>query len=253
MSEHPASRLRDRPEHSPASPLSIHAMTVAYRRKPVLWDIDFDAPIGSLVAIVGPNGAGKSTLLKCALGILAPQSGSATVFGEPAVALADATKERIGYVPQAPSVFTWMRVRELIAFIGGFYPRWNQGLIDRLIGEWGVPRDAKVGTLSPGQAQQLNIFLALGHEPDLLVLDEPASTLDPVARREFLKAVLGIALTGDRTVLFSTHITSDLERVADSVAMLKDGRITYAGSLDSLKDQSEKSLEDIFLELHHAG
>jgi ABC-2 type transport system ATP-binding protein len=236
----------------PEAVLELRSLVRGYAQ-PVLTGVDLAVPRGTVMGLLGLNGAGKSTLLKCGLGILVPQSGSATVFGEPAIALADATKERIGYVPQAPSVFTWMRVRELIAFIGGFYPRWNHGLIDRLIGEWGVPQDAKVGTLSPGQAQQLNIFLALGHEPELLVLDEPASTLDPVARREFLRAVLGIALAGDRTVLFSTHITSDLERVADSVAVLQDGRITYAGSLDTLKDQGEKSLEDIFLELHHVG
>jgi ABC-2 type transport system ATP-binding protein len=236
----------------PDTVLELRSLVRGYA-EPVLTGVDLAVPRGTVMGLLGRNGAGKSTLLKCGLGILVPESGSATVFGEPAVALDEAAKERIGYVPQALSVFTWMRVRELIAFIGGFYSRWNQPLIDRLIGEWGVPQDAKVGTLSPGQAQQLNIFLALGHEPELLVLDEPASTLDPVARREFLKAVLGIALAGDRTVLFSTHITSDLERVADSVAVLQDGRITYAGSLDALKDQGEKSLEDIFLELHHVG
>lgn len=236
----------------PDTVLELRSLVRGYG-KPVLTGVDLAVPRGTVMGLLGRNGAGKSTLLKCALGVLVPESGSATVFGEPSGALTEAAKERIGYVPQAPSVLTWMRVRELIAFVGGFYPRWNQALIDRLIGEWGVPREAKVGTLSPGQAQQLNIFLALGHEPELLVLDEPASTLDPLARREFLKAVLGIALAGDRTVLFSTHITSDLERVADSVAVLKDGRIAYAGSLDALKDQGEKSLEDIFLEMHHGA
>jgi ABC-2 type transport system ATP-binding protein len=232
--------------------LELHKLVRSYGKQPVLTGLDLTLPRGAVTGLLGRNGAGKSTLIKCALGVLVPDSGSATVFGESAGSITESTKERIGYVPQTPSVFSWMRVHQVIAFVGGFYPRWNHALIERLVKEWGVPLDAKVGKLSPGQAQQLNIFLALGHEPELLVLDEPASTLDPLARREFLKAVLDIALSGERTVVFSTHITSDLERVADSVAVLKDGLITFAGSLDTLKEQTEKSLEDIFLEMHHA-
>jgi ABC-2 type transport system ATP-binding protein len=133
-----------------------------------------------------------------------------------------------------------MRVRQIIEYTAAFYPRWNERLIDALLRDWRLDAYERVGTLSVGQLQKLAIILGLGHEPDLLVLDEPAASLDPVARRDFLKALLEIAADGRRTILFSTHITSDLERVADRVAILRNGRISYHGELDALKDNIKR-------------
>ena len=131
-----------------------------------------------------------------------------------------------------------MKIRQITAYTGAFYPRWNKALVDRLLRDWELNPEERVAALSVGQTQKLAIILALGHEPELLVLDEPAASLDPVARRQFLATLLD--MVGDRTVLFSTHITSDLERVADRVAILMDGQIVYSGELDTLKDSVKR-------------
>jgi ABC-2 type transport system ATP-binding protein len=197
-------------------------------------------PAGSVVGLLGKNGAGKTTLIKCALGLLQPETGESRIFGQSAWSLDAAAKARIGYVPQTAGLYGWMRVGQLADYTAAFYPRWNSKLVNDLISQWELSSDQRIGKLSVGTQQKLAIILALGHEPDLLVLDEPAASLDPSARRDFLKAVLSVAAEGNRTVLFSTHITSDLERVADRVALLKTGRIAYDGELDTLKDSLKR-------------
>ena len=212
----------------------------AFKKKQVLEGVDLEIPAGSVVGLLGKNGAGKTTLIKCALGLLRLHGGESSIFGQDSWDLDAAAKARLGYVPQVVSLYPWMKVRHLIAYTASFYPRWNDGLVDRLVTNWELEPNDRIGPLSVGQLQKLAIVLALGHEPDLLVLDEPVASLDPGGRREFLRTILEMAMTGERTVLFSTHITSDLERVADRVAILKDGRIAYCGELDALKDQVKR-------------
>jgi ABC-2 type transport system ATP-binding protein len=133
-----------------------------------------------------------------------------------------------------------MKVRHILDYTGSFYRRWNATLADRLARDWRIPLAQRAGTLSVGETQKLAIVLALAHEPDVLILDEPVAALDPIARREFLKVVLEIAAGGSRSVLFSTHITSDLERVANHVAILQNGAISFFGELGELKDQIKR-------------
>ncbi len=216
--------------------LELRGVTKRFKEKTVLDQLDFAVPRGSVTGLLGKNGAGKTTLLKCALGLQTPQAGTITVLGEDSRSLSGSAKARLAYVPQEVSLYPWMKVRQIVAYTAAFYPRWNSSLIERLIKEWEINPEDKVGPLSTGQLQKLGILLALGHEPELLILDEPVASLDPAARRQFLATLLEIALTGDRTVLFSTHITSDLERVADRVAVLKEGRIVYNDELSSLKE-----------------
>ena len=163
-----------------------------------------------------------------------------TILGEPAWNLSASAKQSIGYVPQSPQLYPWMQVRHIIAYVGSFYVRWKPRLVERLVDEWEIPLNRRAGTLSVGELQKLALVLAMGHEPELLVLDEPVAALDPAARREFLKYVLEIAAGGNRTVIFSTHITSDLERVADRVAILQRGHISFFGELGELKDQVKR-------------
>ena len=212
----------------------------AFKKKQVLKGVDLDIPAGSVVGLLGKNGAGKTTLIKCALGLLRLNAGNASIFGQDSWDLDADAKARLGYVPQVVSLYPWMKARQLISYTASFYPRWNDGLVDRLLTDWELDTNARIGPMSVGQLQKLAIVLAIGHEPDLLVLDEPAASLDPGGRREFLRTILDMAMTGEKTVLFSTHITSDLERVADRVAILKDGQITYYGELDALKDQVKR-------------
>jgi ABC-2 type transport system ATP-binding protein len=219
-----------------SSVLKLDGVVKRYRDKPVLDGVDLSIPAGSVVGLLGKNGAGKTTLLKAALGLIKPDAGTAALLGEPAWSLSADAKARLGYVPQTVTLYPWMRVRQVIDYTAAFYPRWNMAFVWQLIRDWQLDADDKVGTLSVGTLQKLAIILALGSEPDLLVLDEPAASLDPAARRDFLKALLDIAVNGSRTIVFSTHITSDLERVADRVAILRAGRIAYHGELDALKD-----------------
>jgi ABC-2 type transport system ATP-binding protein len=218
---------------------SVISARQVYRRfgpKQVLRGVDLDIPRGSVVGLLGQNASGKTTLIKCLLGLLRIDSGQLEVFGENSWWLTANAKARIGYVPQDIVLYDWMCVEQMIAYTAAFYPHWNEKLVERLTSTWQVPLYDRIGLLSAGQLQKLAILLAMGHEPDLLILDEPVAGLDPVARRDFLRAILEIAEDADRTVLFSTHITSDLERVASRAAILRDGRIVFHDELDVLKD-----------------
>jgi ABC-2 type transport system ATP-binding protein len=236
----------------------------------VLKGITAEVRRGDVVGLLGLNGSGKTTLLETALGFAVPDEGSARLFGQSASALADEKlKHRIGFVPQQDELLDQLKGRDFLSLIGRFYPRWNPGLIQRLAESWDVPLHRRAAKLSVGQRQKLSILAALGHEPELLILDEPVASLDPLARRQFLQELIDMVSDGSRTILFSTHIVSDLERIASRVWILKNGQLAVDESLDALKEQAEtveltaagglgrsaqgiagKSLEEIFLELH---
>jgi ABC-2 type transport system ATP-binding protein len=195
---------------------------------------------GEVLGLLGANGSGKTTLIKCALGLIRTSAGRVTVFGENSWDLSASAKSRLGYVPQEVTSYPWMRVRQVIAYTAAFYPNWNQPLVAALSERWHVPLEDRVGALSTGQLQTVGILLALGHRPELLVLDEPVASLDPSARRQFLRTLLEMLEDDRQTILFSTHITSDLERVAQRVAILGDGQIRFHGDLDELKDRVKR-------------
>jgi len=281
--------------------IEVTDLCKSFDRKDVLRNLSLTVPRGSVLGLLGKNGSGKSTLIKCLTGLLQPSGGSTRIFGEESWDLSADAKLRLGYAPQEVSLYPWMRVRQLIEYTSSFYPNWNRAQVDALARRWELPLEERVGPMSLGQQQKVSLLLALGHEPDLLILDEPVASLDPAARREFLSTILEIAGVGERTVVFSTHITSDLERVADRVAILREGKIVDHEELDDLKDRVKRlrihaavagalrcevsgpnalvavrdvhppllselqsqwnadvtvedlSLEDIFLEIHHAS
>jgi ABC-2 type transport system ATP-binding protein len=170
------------------------------------------------------------------LGFSPPTKGSTTVFGEDSLALSAAAKARIGFVPQQDELLGVLTGKQLLAIVASFHADWSRELIDRLIAEWGVPLDRRIFTLSVGERQKLSVLAALGHQPDLLVLDEPVASLDPIARRQFLHELFAIAESTARAVLFSSHIVSDLERAASKVWIVKDGRLHWQGEIDALKE-----------------
>lgn len=223
-----------------SAPLSVVGVTRSYGRHQVLKDLNFTLPAGSVVGLLGRNGSGKTTLLRCALGLLKLDAGRIETLGEDAWRLSAQAKARIGYVPQTNHLYGWMRIEHLIRYHAAFYPHWNWSLADRLVRMWQLPMDQRVKKLSVGQLQQLAIVLAMGHEPELLILDEPVAALDPTARRGFLQTIIEIVDQPTRSVLFSTHITADVERVCDRVAVLKDGRIELHEELDTLKDRIKR-------------
>jgi len=194
-----------------------------------------------VVGVIGKNGAGKTTLLETLLGFSPPTSGTAQVFGEEATQMSNAVKARIGFVPQQEELLPTLTGRRQLALNGCFYRNWDHALIERLAREWEVPLDRRVGALSSGERQKLATLMALGNHPDLLVLDEPVAALDPLARRRFLQQLLEIAADPSRAVIFSSHIVSDLERVANRIWILRDGVLLWDGDTDALK-QSVKRL-----------
>ena len=215
----------------------------------VLRGIDAEAFTGDVIGLIGLNGAGKTTLLETALGLCPPSGGAAYLFGRESSAHLDQDlKARVGFVPQRDELLDNMPGKGYLKLIANFYPRWNWDLIKRLAAEWQVPLDQRSSDMSIGQRQKLSILSALGHEPQLIILDEPVASLDPLARRQFLKELVDIASSQTRTIVFSTHIVTDLERVASRVWLLRDGVLAVDEELDALKDRSALSLEDYFLE-----
>ena len=221
-----------------AAPVRIEQFSLAYGAKTVLQQLDWQPPAGQVVGLLGRNGAGKTSLLEALLGLRAGQGGRAQVFGETLPTLSDAARARIGYVPQQSNLFEWMTPDELLAYFRSFYPRWNSAKVDGLLSRWGIARGQAIAKLSGGQQQRLSIIRALAHEPDLLVLDEPVSSLDPAGRRDFLQELVAQVVGHGTTVVFSTHILSDLERVAFNVAFLAGGRIVLQAPLDELMEEA---------------
>jgi len=222
------------------SAIVIQGVSKTFGKQQILRDLDWEIPAGAVVGLLGVNGSGKSTLIRCMLGLLKPDSGNLTMLGQDVWDLPSETKARIGYVDQQPKLFPWMKGKQLLEHIGSFYPSWDQAMLEQLAERWKTPLDQTFGSLSPGQQHKLAILSALGNDPDVLVLDEPVSSLDPVGRRDFLKSLLGHSRDRQRTILFSTHITSDLERVASHVAVLVDGQIRWFDELDNLKDRLKR-------------
>ena len=218
--------------------LSLQDLHVAFGAQRVLAGLDWSLPPGQVVGLLGRNGAGKTTLIETLLGLRDPDAGRAMLFGQPSAALDDEARARIGYVPQRSDLFEWMTADQLLAYFRSFYPRWNTAKVDGLMARWDIARDKPIGKLSDGQQQRLSIIRALAHEPGLLVLDEPVSSLDPAGRRDFLRELVEQVVDRRTTVVFSTHILSDLERVAFDVAFLSGGKIALHAPLDELLESS---------------
>ena len=223
---------------APSSSVSLAGIEVAYGKQSVLRGVDWRLEPGQVVGLLGRNGVGKTTLLETLLGLREPAAGEVQLFGTPVALLDDAERARIGYVPQQSDLFDWLTAAQLLDYFRSFYPRWNAAKVDSLLSRWEIARDKPIARLSGGQKQRLSIVRALAHEPDLLVLDEPVASLDPAGRRDFLRELVEQVIDRGTTVVFSTHILSDLERVAFNVAFLARGRIALQAPLDALLDET---------------
>jgi len=220
--------------------ISMRSVKKQFNNKVVLDGLNFELKAGQVMGLLGRNAAGKSTMMKIAMGLVLPNEGELRTLDELPEHFSDAVRDRIGYVAQEFNGFQAFRVRELLSFIAQFYSRWDEQYQDSLLKRFELDPQQKIIKLSGGQKQLVALVMALAHRPQLLVLDEPVSALDPLNRREFLAELIQLAIDNDSTVLFSTHITSDIERVASHVCFLSGGKIALQGELDDIRDRVRK-------------
>lgn len=209
----------------------------AYERgKNVLEGVSFSVGPGEVVGLLGRNGAGKTTLIRIAMGMIEAQEGSVRVFGMEPQDQPVEVKRRLGYVSEEQILPPFLRVGDVIDLHRDLFPTWDSSVADRLSNNFGLPRSAKVGQLSKGEARQVALMCAVAHVPELLLLDEPAGGLDPVARREFLETSINVLNDTGTAILFSSHYMTDVERLAERVVLLHDRRVLIDSSLDDLRE-----------------
>ena len=232
--------------------INVSALTRCFGATTALASVSVSMPRGAVYGLVGVNGAGKTTLIKHILGLLRPDSGSVRVFGLDPVADPVAVLSRIGYLSEEKDLPGWMRVDELMRYSRAFYPAWDDGYAEQLRQTFALDPTAKIQTLSKGQKARAGLLIALAYRPELLVLDEPSSGLDPIVRRDILGAVIRTIADEGRTVLFSSHLLEEVEQVADHVSMIHQGTIVLSAPLDDIRESHRvdgrvPSLDEIFV------
>jgi len=205
-----------------------------------LDNIDLGIKRGEIIGLLGANGAGKSTLLRCIIGLYPADHGSCVTFDTDATKLTPTELGRIGYVHQEGELLEWMTVKQLIRYASTYYTNWNHELEERYIKDFDISLKDRVGSLSPGQRQKVAILLAIGFDPELLIIDEPASALDPIARSRFLDLLLQIIQDENRTIIISSHILSDIEKVIDRALIMRQGTILRDCGFDELREEFTK-------------
>lgn len=217
------------------TPITVERVSKRFRRNQVLDDISFALPQGSVTGLVGENGVGKTTLIRLLLGLLEADAGEMKVLGLPALAQGVAIRARCGYVPDAFQWYDWMTAEQLCTFVGAFYPTWDVPYATSLLERLSLTNKGKTKTYSKGMKTRLLLVLALAHHPELLLLDEPFSGLDPVVRTDILQLLSEYVAGGERTVLISSHQFSDIERFCDRVMLLHRQHIQLDDSIDAIR------------------
>jgi ABC-2 type transport system ATP-binding protein len=232
--------------------IDLHDLVVSYGARPAVNGLSLTVPMGAIFGFLGPNGAGKTTTIKAMLGLRRPNAGSVRVLGYDAVTQSLEVRARVGYVSEVNSLYDFLTIAQHCALCRSTSRQWNQEIVDRYVGIFGLPANVKVGRFSKGMKSQLALSLALGSNPDLLILDEPTAGLDPMARHEFLNQLVAEIAAQGKTVFFSSHILSEVETVADWVGIIRDGRLLVCDELDHLK-QTQKVLKLTYAELPSAA
>lgn len=218
------------------SVVEIRDLSRNFNQKRALQGVSLVIPRGGVFGLIGSNGAGKTTLIKHLLGSHHAQSGSVRVFGLDPVEHPVEVLGRIGYMSEDRDVPNWMRVSELLSFTRAFYPNWDRSYAEELRQLFDLDPAARIRDLSRGQTARVCLLLALAHRPELLVLDEPSSGLDPVVRRDILAAIVRTIAEEGRTVVFSSHLLDEVERLADRIAILHEGQIVLEDQLDAVRE-----------------
>jgi ABC-2 type transport system ATP-binding protein len=235
--------------------IELHKLTRRFGRQAAVDDVTLRVARGRTLGFIGLNGAGKTTAIRMMVGLLPPTNGSVRVAGCELPRERAALKPLVGYVPDRPTVYPWMRVREALRFCRTFYPHYDTKRVTELLRLLDLDPSKRVKHLSKGNAAKLSLLLAVGHDPQVLILDEPMSGLDVIAREQFLEGVLsvgaagggsgGAAAPGDRggiprTVLFSSHSLADVSRVADEIALMHEGKLLLHSPIDELLERTKR-------------
>jgi ABC-2 type transport system ATP-binding protein len=222
------------------SVIEIKGLSRRFGSRSALENVSLTVPRGAVFGLVGENGAGKTTLIKHILGLLKAQSGSVCVFGLDPVSNPVGVLGRVGYLSEQRDLPLWMRVDEMLRYTQAFYPKWDAAYAEQLRRQFGLDPATKIKNLSRGECAKAGLLLALAHRPDLLLLDEPSSGLDPVVRRDILEAIIRTVADEGRTVLFSSHLLDEVERVSDHLAMVVNGKGVLSGQLDVIKESHHR-------------
>lgn len=222
-------------------PIELDHVTRRFGKHVAVNDLTLRIGHGTTVGLIGLNGAGKTTAIRMMVGLLRPHGGTIRINGVAVPNDRDRMKIHVGYVPDRPHVYPWMRVEQAIAFARQFYLHaWNQQRCDEMLRMFGLDPRKPAGHLSKGQAAMLSLLLAICHDPPVLLLDEPAGGLDPLVREEFFEGVLAVTSEREQTVLFSSHTLSDVQRLADSIALIHEGRLLFHRPVDELLDRTKR-------------
>jgi ABC-2 type transport system ATP-binding protein len=240
------------PANQQTTAIEIRDLVVKYGSKRAVDGLTFTVPTGTIFGFLGPNGSGKTTTIKALLGFRRPDQGSARVFGYDVASQSLQVRARVGFVSETNSLYDFLTIPQLCSFCRSVSLEWNQQVVDRYIGLFGLPPREKVGHLSKGMKSQLALSLALGSNPDLLILDEPTEGLDPLARHEFLNTLVREVAAEGKTIFFSSHILSEVEAVADWVAIIRTGKLVLCDELDHLK-QTRKVVKLSYADLPPAS
>jgi ABC-2 type transport system ATP-binding protein len=212
--------------------IQTERLTRYFGKRAAVYELDLSVPRGSVFAFLGRNGSGKTTTIRMLLGLLEPTRGSGRILGYDIRDLPPAARARIGYLTEDHQLYAWMSVRECAEFQSAFYPRWNTKVFEGIIDHFSLKADARVKDLSRGERAGLCLALTLAPEPELLILDDPAVGLDPVARRSLVESMIYLTRRDDRTIFFSSHQLADVERVADYIAVLDRSVLRASCPLD---------------------
>jgi ABC-2 type transport system ATP-binding protein len=221
-------------------PIALRNVTRRFGRATVVNDLTLRVERGKTLGFIGLNGAGKTTTIRMMVGLLRPHSGEISIAGCAIPKERDRVKAKIGYVPDRLTVYSWMRVQEAIEFARTFYLKWDIHRCNELVGMFDLDRSKRIKHLSKGQGAKLSLLLALCHDPEVLILDEPTSGFDPLVREEFLEGVLAVTSLRKQTVFFSSHTLADVQRLADSVAILHEGNLVLHSPVDVLLEHTKR-------------
>jgi ABC-2 type transport system ATP-binding protein len=233
--------------------IEIQDLHFAYGRKKVLKGVNLSVPKGAIFGFLGPNGSGKTTTIKTMLGLQRPQKGRCTICGLDSFTDDLEVRRRIGFMAEDQQMYGWMTVEQMIRWVAGFYKNWDGPFADELTKRLKLPQGQKVGALSKGQNSSLALLLALGHRPEVVILDDPTLGLDPLARKDFLRHVIDLLQDNKVTVFFSSHLLYEIEPVADHIAILHDGVILRSGKTEEIREQVRKFVLSPKAEAHFAS